>query len=245
MEDYNTIDNALTLSLDDYILYAGMVQSTILGYSLESFRFKDYCGGGLFWMYNDTWGEVGWTIIDYYLRRKVSYYGVRRAFAPVKFTLREINGDAVVVAANDTGEQLNLQTRVGYLSFDGKQDLTQIMDLTLTPHSRSKVLTVPLNGLDLKTGTIVVITDCGLSAWLRADDIRNLSLPGGAPIIKSSYDDGLDLIMELESPSFLHGVHFLDDFKGDDNYFDMLPGEQKTLRIYNAAGKKITLHTIR
>jgi len=62
------------------------------GYSLEAIRFKEDCSGSLFWMYNDTWGEVGWTIIDYYLNREPSYYFVKRAFAPVKFIMRESSG---------------------------------------------------------------------------------------------------------------------------------------------------------
>ena len=239
--------DASSLSLDEYILYAGMVQSTMLGYSLESFRFKGYCGGGLFWMYNDTWGEVGWTIIDYYLRRKVSYYGVKRAFAPVKFILRAINNEAVAVAANDTGNEIRLPVRAGYLSFDGKLDRTERLELILPPHSRGKVRAIPLDGMNLKNGTVVLIPENGPAApaWLRTDDIRNLDLPGGDPAVTSVCDDGADLIIELESPVFLHGVHFLDDFNAGDNYFDMLPGEQKTLRIFGAAGKNIALRAVR
>jgi len=52
-------------------------------------------------MYNDCWGEVGWTIIDYYLRRKISFYGVKRAFAPVKLILRASATAAGVVDAGD------------------------------------------------------------------------------------------------------------------------------------------------
>ena len=64
----NYVDHADKLSLEDYITSAGMVHGMMYGYSLEAMRFKEQCYGGLFWMYNDAWGEVGWTIIDYYLR---------------------------------------------------------------------------------------------------------------------------------------------------------------------------------
>lgn len=76
------------LSLDEYFLYAGLCQGLMLGYSLEAIRNKQFCAGALFWMYNDCWGEMGWTIIDYYLTRKISYYFVKRAFEPVKLILR-------------------------------------------------------------------------------------------------------------------------------------------------------------
>ena len=45
------------LSMEDYLYYAGAVHGLILGYSLEAIRFKDFCAGAIFWMYNDTWGR--------------------------------------------------------------------------------------------------------------------------------------------------------------------------------------------
>ena len=71
------------LSLDEYLLYSGLCQGLMYSYSLDSMRYRDNCHGSLFWMYDDCWGEVGWTIVDYYLRRKPSWYFVRRAFAPL------------------------------------------------------------------------------------------------------------------------------------------------------------------
>jgi len=69
------------MSPEEYLLYGGLAQGLTLGYELEALRASPRCHGALFWMYNDCWGEVGWTVIDYYLRRKISYWFVRRAFA--------------------------------------------------------------------------------------------------------------------------------------------------------------------
>ncbi|HEY8666605.1 MAG TPA: glycoside hydrolase family 2 protein, partial [Tepidisphaeraceae bacterium] len=84
----------LNATLDEFIYYGGLTQGLMYGYSLESLRAKPRCHGALFWMYNDTWGEVGWTIIDYYLRRKSSFWFVRRAFAPIRLILRETGAAA-------------------------------------------------------------------------------------------------------------------------------------------------------
>ncbi|MDD5603645.1 MAG: hypothetical protein PHG48_06140, partial [Eubacteriales bacterium] len=78
------------LDADKYLIYAGLCQGLMYEYSLESFRARQECSGGLFWMYNDCWGETGWTIIDYYLIRKISYYYVKRAFEPVKLILKNV-----------------------------------------------------------------------------------------------------------------------------------------------------------
>lgn len=51
------------LTLEKYILYAGLYQGYMMGYALESMLSKDMCSGSLFWMFNDCWGEVGWSIV--------------------------------------------------------------------------------------------------------------------------------------------------------------------------------------
>ena len=66
-----------SLTMDEYLDYAGKCQGLMLSYSLETFRADPHISGGLFWMYNDCYGETGWTIIDYYLTRKASEKGVK------------------------------------------------------------------------------------------------------------------------------------------------------------------------
>lgn len=58
---------------EELLLYGGLVQGLMYGYVIESLRYITMCGGSLFWMYNDCWGENGWSIIDYYLARKIAY----------------------------------------------------------------------------------------------------------------------------------------------------------------------------
>ncbi|MDD5603257.1 MAG: hypothetical protein PHG48_04120, partial [Eubacteriales bacterium] len=103
------------IDINKYLLYAGLCQGLMYNYSLEAFRTWPECSGGLFWMYNDCWGETGWTIIDYYLVRKISYYFVKRALAHVKLILREAKceacgeagGEAVSETVSETGGEVS------------------------------------------------------------------------------------------------------------------------------------------
>ncbi|MBN1873725.1 MAG: beta-mannosidase, partial [Anaerolineae bacterium] len=78
----NTVDAGIrkhyadpdTLTPDAYLLYSGLVQGLMYTYALDAMHANSKCGGNLFWMYEDCWGEVGWTIVDYYLRRKPAWY---------------------------------------------------------------------------------------------------------------------------------------------------------------------------
>ena len=232
------LDDAESLDLEGYLLYAGLVQSLMLGYSLEAIRFQETCGGALFWMYSDTWGEVGWTIVDYYLRRKVSYYGVKRALAHVKLTLRSRNGRVILAGANDTGDDVELQARAGYLAFDGAVDETVPLVLRLPARSRSVLTVFELPERDYTTGSFAVIPESGPAApeLLRMGDFRNLVIPAPDFHVETR-DVGEDLICAFRASVYCHAVHAEEELDFSDNYFDLLPGETRTVRIRGAAGE--------
>ena len=64
-------------------------QAEAYRFTLSHYRRRKFLtSGALFWMYSDCWPTTSsWTILDYYLRRKPSYYAVRRAFAPEMLAL--------------------------------------------------------------------------------------------------------------------------------------------------------------
>ena len=227
--------------MDDYILYAGLVQSLMLRYSLEAFRFKENCSGGLFWMFNDCWGEVGWTILDYACRRKIAYYGVKRALTPVKLIARAENGVCRFLAANDTAKELRFAARVGYLSFDDKTQQLETRDAVVPAHSRTVIFTCAMGAADLRRGTFVCIPHTEIEpAWLYTQELRKLELPE-VKLTQEARADGDDLLVTVSADGFVSGVHFDADFAADDNYFDLLPGQKKTIRIFGAAGETIIL----
>ena len=241
------LNDVSNLSLDDYLLYAGMVQSTMLGYSLEAMRFKDYMSGSLFWMYNDTWGELGWTIIDYYLRRKTSFYGVKRAFAPIKLTLRQVEGKAVLQGINDTPDEISLSVRLGYMPFDGSPASLDTRAFTLQPRSRAYLCEVNLPDTDYTRGAFVAIPDAEAiePVALRLHDVKALQLPSANVKIVKEEDRGEDLIVTLTAPGYIHGVHIDEPYAASDNYFDLLPGQVKTVTVEKGAGKRFEWHSVR
>lgn len=235
------------LSAEDYILYGGMVHSLMYGYSLEALRFKQQCYGGIFWMYNDAWGEVGWTIIDYYLRRKIPFYGVKRALAHRKFTMRLVDGKVVLQGLNDTPERVFVKGRFGYVSFDGRTDLTREVSFELKPFSRDYVLTEEAGDYDLLTGTYMLYVEADDidNIWLRTEDNRKMKYPSSEVKILSSEDDGENRKITVTAEGYVHGVYVKGDMDCDDNYFDLLPGEIKTVIVKNAAGKELKMGRVR
>ncbi len=236
------------LALEEYILLGGLCQGLNLGYSLESLRANEQSMGGIFWMYDDTWGENGWTIIDYYLRRKVSFYGVKRALAPRRLVLRPGGlafggepGSVVLVGLNASPEPVELRVELGYLSWDGTTRELRPVTVRLAPRSRALLGAVPCPAPErLGHGTIVAIPPDGAGfepvAW-RHCRVREMGLPPAAVRVAGTRCDGRDLLVTVTSPVFAHAVHFAigGDWRLSDHYFDLLPGEAREVRIFDGA----------
>ncbi|MEI6210976.1 MAG: sugar-binding domain-containing protein [bacterium] len=220
------------LTPDEYCLYSGLCQGLMYSYSLESFRARAACHGGLFWMYNDSWGEVGWTIIDYYLRRKPSFYFVRRALAPIRLILRAAGDEIRITAANDTLRDVGIRFDCGYMSFDGKTTDLKRGRATVRAAARTELGRFRRGQHDAATG-LWVVRPVGqprvLPAIFRAMDYRQLHVPPAQFAVHVTSGD----TVELHARTYAHAVH-LELPAGAvpaDDYFDLLPGETRRIDI--------------
>jgi beta-mannosidase len=239
-----------SLEMDDYLLYAGLCQGLMLGYSLEAIRSKPFCSGALIWMYNDCWGEVGWTIIDYYLTRKISYYFVKRALSPVKLTLRQEEGMIRLFAINETSETIKEVLEYGRYRYDGTDKSAQTVEVTLHPQSRHVVLEWGPNEGD-STEFLHYVKPLGDSSKLQAETLR--TAPFRKQHIREAQLTLSDLRIEeqfiqftVTSDVYAHAVHFglADHLRLSDEYFDLLPGEKRKITLWIPTGETVEPHSI-
>ena len=226
------------MGMDDYILYGGLCQGLMLEHTLSYFRSYEHCWGTLFWDYSDSWGETGWTIIDYYLKRKIAYYFVKRAFAHVRLILDEADGGRIrVIGYNDTPYAHSFSAEYGYITFDGRTRQSSEAHLTLPPFSRGVVLEFGDEGCSRAEGCFFVwpsATTVVQPAILRTPEIRNLRLPSAELEVSDFARQDQVVSFTVRSSSFAHAVHFdLDDaLKLSDEFFDLLPGEVRRISVY-------------
>ncbi|WP_010257364.1 glycoside hydrolase family 2 protein [Treponema primitia] len=234
---YTNPDN---LTLKDYLQYARLVQGLMYNYSLEAIRFYPRNDGSLFWMYNDTWGEVGWTIIDYYLDRKPSYYYVKRAFAPIKFVLRAPGDKKTVrvMGINDTPAEQTVEVEYGYAGFDGKYD-TAKTSITLPAFSKGMVHEFAVPKADLTRGLVFVRGGSAHPAILRTGPFREYQKAESTVSVVSIDTVGKDYRVTLKSSGYSHAVSLglPADIHLDDDYFDMLPGDTRILTVRDGVGR--------
>ncbi len=243
---YKSTEN---LSPEEYLLLAGLCQGMMYEYSLDSFRFKQNCGGALFWMYNDCWGEVGWTIIDYYLARKPSYYFVRRANAPVRIILRNTKEEKEikVMVANNSPQEIDELLEFGYTSFTASNMEISQKEVKVPPFSREIVASFPGFEFNLLQGCIFASFPENREinpGIFKKGEVRRLRLPEPELKIEEVQSFASQVTFKITTNNFAHAVHF--DLEGDhsfsDQYFDLLPGSSRkiTVKEENIVGKDIS-----
>ncbi len=243
-DDYkrNSIDGAIQhhltefseLDWKEYLLYSGIMQGCLYLEMAEGIRRKSCGSGDLIWMYNDAWPETGWTVIDYYLTRKISYYFLKRAFAHRKIILRAEDGTATATIINDKPESAEIQIEYGYSDFSGNKRRVGTQTITCEPHSWQQFI-FKADG-DLKRGFCYVSSDhpefetaCSVRAYY-----RELFLPEAEVRMDSAVEDGNDLLVTIHSDKFVPFAYLVcedDRIHYSDNYVKLFPNEPKTIRV--------------
>jgi beta-mannosidase len=109
--------------------------------------------------------------------------------------------------------------------------------LTLPPHSREILMETELPGEDYALGAFCVMPESDIvePAVLRLKDRRELRLAGGRVKVLREERQGDSLLVTVTSDRFLHAAHIVEPLRCSDNYFDLLPGQVKTVAIEGAA----------
>lgn len=216
-----------------YLLYGGVNHGMLYREMGDALRKRASCWGHLIWMYNDCWPETGWTTVDYFLTRKISFYFLKRAFAPRKLLLKREGNTVHVILHNESPEPLILRVQYGSAAFDAKKLKGTETTLTQAPHTRGQVLTfdaepdayayvLPLDDKDIDPATTV------------RGHYRSLPLKEAKVRVTDRRQEGEDMVLTLVSDAYAPVVYLKckdDRAHLDDNYFDMLPGMAKTVRL--------------
>ena len=260
----SSIGNALicTYMERDYIIpekfkdfvYVGLVlQGQGMRHGLEAHRRnRPYCMGTLYWQLNDSWPVVSWSSIDYYGNWKALHYQAKRAFAPILINPIQQNDSLNIYLISDcpdTKDHLMLEMKV--TDFDGKKQGKPI---------RLNTLTVPANTSQcvyrIKPDTWLSPEEqqrCFMQLTLKdkagntlAETVyffrktKDLLLPETTVSCEMKQKDGM-CELTLFSPALAKDVFIEIPLQGarfSDNFFDLLPGERKTVVITSPQIKK-------
>ena len=150
-------------SIDAYIYATQLVQAEAMAYAVRGFRRRfggpgDVAvGGALVWQLNDCWPGISWSLIgfshtaDYAIRRKPSYYAVKRELAPLALGLAVAGGSGPKVveawAVTLLAEELDAELRVRAFSLDGVLVGQRSWAVQLQRHQATELGVVALDAL--------------------------------------------------------------------------------------------------
>jgi beta-mannosidase len=229
------------LPLERYVRLSQLFQATMLGRTMDAFRFRkhdpvDDCAGALIWMWNDAWGENGWTPIDYCLRRKIGWYWLRRACLPVRAIVRRRGDELVVRAVNDTLAPHDATVHAGWLRADGCASEVAARALTMPANGMTEIVRSPVPAPEHRPHDEWIY-----ATWLTGEGIETAPsiwtlvahrrLKTGDPRISVTVAGSR---ITLTAAAYAHGVGH--DDRGarlfSDNWFDLLPGLSHTIACH-------------
>jgi beta-mannosidase len=227
--------NPEKMDWEDYAFVSALLQAEGLQEYIANYRRRMFSSSSaIFWMYNDSWPVThGWTIVDYYLRKKLAYHPVRRAFQPVRVVVAEDNREVVVFGVNDAIGEWSGQLRFGLFQLAGGPPVDENKAVTLPPNASTAIARIDRSrweklGLN-QTGAFAVLSAGGqMISQHRLFLERFKDLKFIEPKVNLSLKHS---VLTLSSQAFAWGVCL--DVDGEvpvaDNCFDLLPGVPYTL----------------
>lgn len=211
--------------------------------TMENFRRSKWFSGGLvYWMLDDCWPSAGgWSLLDYYALPKAGYYAFKRAAKPVIASIDCEGGLVSVWVCNDSVSQAvgeftlfaqsaesGERTELKKGSFQSEANRAQLV-------FQAKGLPVDGNELLLCELTWAEGTDRAVLYPQRPCDLRYTE-----PKIRVLARTAEEITVLAES--FVPAVILSGEYVFEDNYFTMLPGEQRSIayrKAFQSAGGKI------
>ena len=226
-------------------LYASQVlQAEGIKVGAESFRRKrPETMGSLFWQLNDCWPVASWSSVDYFGRWKALQYYARRFYAPVLVSPHVEGGTLAVYIVSDKPAAIDGTLRLRIMDFSGhvvKETTQQVKIDPLASKIYQQIPLVELSGSNTPDWSgLVGVTDLiadgsklstNLVYFVPSKQIKLPQTTITSEVLQAG--DGYDVVLSSTMLSRSVYVSFGKlDPQYSDNYFDLLPGEKKTIHI--------------
>lgn len=230
----------LPARFEDYIYLSQVTQQECIADATEHWRrHKGRCNGSMYWQFNDCWGVCSWSSFDYYGNYKALQYKAKHFNAPLSVSVEDTEEYINIFALNDLNSDQKLT--VEYEIFDFVSGTLEKESKEINLDKVSNVQVFSLNVKDIKSKYDYKQT--AIASRLYQDGKllmqkvtlfnkeKNLNLPKAKLKTKiTMFDNHIEI--RVHSDKYARFVK-IESSKSvlpmSDNFFDLLPGETKTI----------------
>ena len=230
-------------SAEQFAAYAGILQGEFVKAEVEHYRREKWAiSGALFWMYNDCWPAIGWSVVDYYLRPKIAYYYAKRAFAPVIVSFKQLEDRVqAFVTSDERLSGIDGTLRVGVFSFGSCGFDVQEVPMSLAANtSQAFWESDPLDEILSDPGRQCLVALLDVQGKTVAGNVYfartfgEMQFPQPRLLVQRAQLDENRFAMTISADDYARNVAIANlpaRARPSNNYFDVLPGEMREVTI--------------
>lgn len=232
----------LPTKFEDFIYLSQVTQQECISDATEHWRRnKGRCNGAMYWQLNDCWPVCSWAGMDYYGNYKALQYTSRRFNAPLSVSIEDGKKQTRIVVINDTTKNKELVVRYKLFDFESGIKSNGEVSVLLNSLENKEIFVFDMqklkNKFDLKrTGLLAELIYDGEVISRKTvlfDKEKKLNMPK-AKLKKEVKVNGDNIEITVTSDCFARLVRvesLVSTLPFSDNYFDLLPGESKTVTM--------------
>ena len=237
----------LPQNFEDFIYLSQVTQMECISDATEHWRRnKGRCNGAIYWQFNDCWPVCSWASIDYYGNYKALQYTARHFNAPLSVSVEDTADYVKIHVLNDLNEKQKVTVRYDIFDFSRGASKSEEKEITVDAVKNEEVFTLWTEDLRKKfslrkSGVLVRLYKDGevvsRKTFLFSQE-KNLLMPKTKLTLEAKAE-GDKIAVTVTADKFARLVCVSSDVSlkpFSDNYFDLLPGESKTVTIPLEAG---------
>ncbi len=232
--DFPVSDN-----LEEYDYVSQLLQAEGIGIAIEAHRrAKPFCMGTLYWQLNDCWPVVSWSSIDYFGRWKALHYKVKKLYKRELISFDVKNDSLNLWIVTDDVKAKKCFLHWSLINFNGTVRDEQTKTVELKANSSGIYDVIGLKkvvGADTASVVLQAVLFSEDSVVLAAN-YHYFTKPKFLKLLKPGLSVKTEKVkngfsITLNSKYLAKGVYLSTRVKGffNDNYFDLIPGESRTV----------------
>ncbi len=226
---------------EQFLYMSQMLQAQGIKMAIEAHRrAMPYCMGSLYWQINDCWPVASWSSTDYYHKWKALHYAVKKAYEPILISVPIKDDKVELYVVSDLLKDIEGSLNVSVLDFNGDKISELNIPVTVKSNTSTLIDKIEISQLTKGRSQSELVMDIKL---LENDSVlssnifyflypKDLKLPEVKLNVEVSENN--EKLIKISSNNLAKGVYLNipdQEVVFSDNYFDLLPGEEKQITI--------------